>query len=194
VNGRSGTEQVWLNPPRHDDPYEDIIIQLHPAAAAAAADALEAAAERAGSAGDRETAYLLRHVADDIEAASVTPAAADGTLSREATWHPANIMARLTPAAIRNAARYQGPSYVASTAIQAAAAIAWSAGGRIAKGELLEQCHHEIQAAASESYPAGQTPGEPWHDPAPVPSAARVARRRKLGLPPVAAPDSETAQ
>jgi hypothetical protein len=25
---------MWLNPPRHDDPHEDIIIELHPVAAA----------------------------------------------------------------------------------------------------------------------------------------------------------------
>lgn len=70
-------------------------------------------------------------MADDIEAASVTPAEADRAgLSREATWHPANSMQRLTPAAIRNAARYLGPSYVARLAIKTAAAIAWSTGGR----------------------------------------------------------------
>lgn len=36
---------MWLNPPRHDDPHEDIIIELHPAAAAVVADALAEAAD-----------------------------------------------------------------------------------------------------------------------------------------------------
>jgi ABC-type nitrate/sulfonate/bicarbonate transport system substrate-binding protein len=95
-----------LNPPRHDDPHEDIIIELHPAAATAVADALAEVAEWAKSDGDSETARMLADVADDIKAASVTPADADRAgLSREATWHPSNIMQRLAPAAIRNAAR-----------------------------------------------------------------------------------------
>ena len=71
----------------------------------------------------------------DIKWASYTPLAADRSgLSREATWHPANIMSRLTPAAIQNAARYQSPSYVASLAIKTAAAIAWPAGGQARQG------------------------------------------------------------
>ena len=110
---------MWLNPPHHDDPHEDIIIEMHPATAAVAADALAEAAGWAERDGDGETARILNHLADDIEAASVTPAEADQAgLSREATWHPANIMQRLTPAAVRNAARYLGPSYVASMAIK----------------------------------------------------------------------------
>jgi hypothetical protein len=68
---------MWLNPPRHDDPHEDIIIELHPAAAAAVSDALAEAAEWATRDGDEETARLLAHTANDIEAASVTPAEAD---------------------------------------------------------------------------------------------------------------------
>ena len=85
MSARLSPSQMWLNPPRHDDPYEDIIIELHPASAAAAADALTEAAERAERDGDRESAYLLRHVADDIEAASAPSAAADSArLSREA--------------------------------------------------------------------------------------------------------------
>jgi len=175
---------MWLNPPRHDDPYEDILIELHPASAAAAADAVTEAAERAERDGDRESAYLLRHVADNMEAASVTPAAADDAgLSREASWHPANIMARLTPAAIRNAARYQGPAYTASTAIEAAAAIAWSAGGQAAKDEFLDHCRHAIDSAAAASYPPARGPRTPSCDPAPPATTARAARRRKLGLP-----------
>jgi hypothetical protein len=63
----------------------------------------------------------------------VTPAAAGKRgLSRQATRHPANLMQRITPAAIRTAARYVGPSYTASNAISTAAAIAWSAGGQAA--------------------------------------------------------------
>jgi hypothetical protein len=31
---------VWLNPPRHDDPHEDIVTELTPAAAAVVAGAL----------------------------------------------------------------------------------------------------------------------------------------------------------
>ncbi len=184
MSARQSPSQMWLNPPRHDDPYEDILIELHPASAAAAADAVTEAAERAERDGDRESAYLLRHVADNMEAASVTPAAADDAgLSREASWHPANIMARLTPAAIRNAARYQGPAYTASTAIEAAAAIAWSAGGQAAKDEFLDHCRHAIDSAAAASYPPARGPRTPSCDPAPPATTARAARRRKLGLP-----------
>jgi hypothetical protein len=175
---------MWLNPPRHDEPHEDVIIELHPASAAAAANALAEAADRAEEACDRADASLLRHVADDIEAASVTPAAAsDAELWRQASWHPANIMACLTPAAIRNAARYQGPAYTASTAIEAAAAIAWSAGGQAAKEEFLDHCRHAIDSTAATSYPPRRMPCTPSHDPAPPATTARAARRRILGLP-----------
>ena len=171
--------------PHHDDPHEDIIIELHPAAAAVVADALAEAAEWATRDGDRETARVLRHTADDIESASVTPAEADQAgLSREATWHPANIMQRLTPAAIRNAARYLGSSYVASMAIKTAAAVAWSKGGRAAKDELLEHCRWAIENAATEGYPERSGPGRTWFDQAPPASASRAARRKQLGLPP----------
>jgi hypothetical protein len=176
---------VWLNPPHHDDPHEDIIIELTPAAAAVVADALTEAAVWAGNDGDREAARVLAHVADDIEAASVTPAEADKAgLSREATWHPANIMQRLTPAAIRNAARYLGPSYVASNAIKVAAAIAWSKGGQAAKDEVLDHCRRVVEDAAAEGCPDHTGPGTPWFDVAPPATAARVKRRRQLGLPP----------
>jgi hypothetical protein len=57
----------------HDNPHEGVIIELSPAAAAAAADALAEAAGWAGRDRDDKTARLLAHLADDIEAASVTP-------------------------------------------------------------------------------------------------------------------------
>ena len=179
---------MWLNPPRHDDPHEDIIIELHPAAAAAVADALAEAAVWARRDGDEETARLLAHTADDIEAASVTPAEADAAgLSREAAWHPASIMSRLTPGAIRNAARYQSPSYVAGEAIRTAVAEAWSQGGQTAKDQVLDHAFRAIETAAAESYPGKPELDEPrsrWSGPAPAISAARAERRRRLGLAP----------
>jgi hypothetical protein len=176
---------MWLNPPHHDDPHEDIIIEMHPATAAVAADALAEAAGWAERDGDRETARILNHLADDIEAASATPAEADQAgLSREATWHPANIMQRLTPAAVRNAARYLGPSYVASMAIKTAAAVAWSRGGQTAKDEVLEHCRWAVEDAASEGYPSGKSPRARVFDPPPPPTTGRSARRKQLGLPP----------
>jgi hypothetical protein len=146
---------------------------------------LAEAAEWATRDGDRDLARLLAHTADDIEAASVTPAEADAAgLSREATWHPANIMQRLTPDALRNAARYLGPSYVATNAISTAAAIAWSQGGPRAKREVLEACAGAISSAGETTYPNKAEPRARWWDPAPPATAARAARRRKLGLPP----------
>jgi hypothetical protein len=91
-------------------------------------------------------------------------------------------MARLTPAAIRNAARYQGPAYTAGTAIEAAA-VAWSAGGQAAKEEFLAHCRHAVDSTAATGYPPRRMPRTPSHDPAPPATTARAARRRSLGLP-----------
>jgi hypothetical protein len=136
------------------EPHEDIIIELHPAAAAAVADALAEAAVWARRDGDEETARLLAHTADDIEAASVTPAEADAAgLSREAAWHPASIMSRLTPGAIRNAARYQSPSYVAGQAIRTAVAEAWSQGGQTAKDQVLDHAFRAIETGGRRELP-----------------------------------------
>lgn len=178
---------MWLNPPRHDDPHEDIIIELTPAAAGVVADALAEAAAWARRDDEPEAARMLEHAADDIEAATVTPAEADQAgLSREASWHPANAMSRLTPGAIRNAARYLGPSYVASLAIRTAAAIAWSQGGQQARDEVLEHCRRVIASAAVEGYPEAADPRAPYFASAPpVLLRLRAERRRALGLPPV---------
>jgi hypothetical protein len=90
---------MWVNPPRHDDPYGDIVIMLHPAEAAAAADALAEAAGWATRDGDGETARMLADVADDIEAASVTPAAAGaaGCPGRQPGTRPASCSASPLP-------------------------------------------------------------------------------------------------
>lgn len=176
-------KQVWLNPPRHDDPHEDVVISLSPAAAAIVADALEEAAVWASNDGDRETARVLLHTADDVESASVTPAGAS-QLSRAATWHPANIMQRVTPGAVRNAAQHLGPSYVAGLAIRTAVAIAWSKGGATEKDAVIQHCRWALSEAASTEYPESDGPREPDDQPAPA-TAARAARRKKLGLPPV---------
>ena len=146
--------------------------------------ALEEASGWAESDGEHGRARVLRHAADDIEAASVTPAAADDAgLSREAAWHPANSMQRLTPGAIRNAARYLGTSYVASLAIKTAAAVAWSMGGQTAKDEVHEHCRWATESAAKEGYPERSGPGKPWFDPAPPVTTSRAARRKQLRLP-----------
>jgi hypothetical protein len=170
--------------PRHDDPYEDIVVELHTATISAVAEALAEAAEWASREGDRETARTLAQVADVIEAASVTPAEADHAgLSRSAAWHPASIIQRAATAAIENAARYLDPSEIASQAIQTAAAIAWSVGGQEAKDEVLEHCRRAIENAAAENYPASPGPRPAGDDPAPSLTPARAARRRRLGLP-----------
>lgn len=137
--------------------------------AAVAADALAEAAGWAERDGETETARMLDHLADDIEAASVTPAA------------------------IRNAARYLGPSYAASLAITTAAAVAWSAGGQSAKDEVLERCRWAIENAATEGYPERSGPRKPWFGLVPPATAARVARRKKLGLPPAPGKDERTS-
>jgi hypothetical protein len=47
---------------------------------------------------------------------------------------------------------------VASAAIEAGAAIAWSAGGQAAKDEFLAHCRAMINAAAVTTYPPGRGP------------------------------------
>jgi hypothetical protein len=93
-------------------------------------------------------------------------------------------MQRVTPSAVRNAARCLGPSYVASLAIKTAAAVAWSQGGQEARREVLEHCRWAIDSAAAEGYPEPAGPRSPWSGPAPAVTASRAARRRQLGLPP----------
>lgn len=176
-------KQVWLNPPRHDDPHEDVVIRLSQAAAGIVADALEEAAVWASRDGARDAARVLLHTADDIESASVAPAD-ESQLSREATWHPANIMQRVTPAAIRNAARYLGPAYVAGDAIRTAAAVAWSKGGDTERDAVIQHLRWALTEAASTEYPEHGTPRESYDRPVTA-TAARTARRKKLGLPPV---------
>jgi hypothetical protein len=65
-----------------------------------------------------------------------------------------------------------------------AAAAAWSAGGQAAKDEVLEHARWAIETAAGTSYPPASGPRAAWFDPAPPATAAGLARRKKLGLPP----------
>lgn len=143
--------RTWLNPPRQTDAHSDVIVRLSQHDAAAVVDAL-----RQGSS-DRDTSSVLYRVANDLDSARQTPREADEHgLSREATWHPANIAQRVTTAAIRNAARWIGPRYLVAHAIETAAAIAYSQGGDEAKRQTLEHARHKIADTAETHYPATQ--------------------------------------
>lgn len=162
--GRYEWRSQWINPPRHDDPYEHIVIELSQPEAAAVTRALDEAARWAGSDKDAETARLLGNMALDIKSAMLTPAAADRAgMSREATWHPANSMQRMIVTALRNTCRYLSPMAIAAKAIETAAAIAWSQGGQEAKDQVLDHCWRVIENAAGTTYPDARrrTPAAP---------------------------------
>lgn len=145
---------TWLNPPRHTDPHEDVLVRYSQAEARAVVAALRLAEEAAEQAGDLDTSRTLNHAAGELESACSTPAEADAKgLSREATWHPANIASRVTVAAIRNAARWLGPRGTVREAIDTAAAIAWSRGGDQERDELIQHTRMATDRAAKIAYP-----------------------------------------
>lgn len=145
---------TWLNPPRQSDPHDDVVVRYSQDTASVVIAALHQDAVAAEQAGRHDQARRLHVIADNVQSACRTPDAADAAgLSREATWHPANIAQRVTIAALRNAARWLGPRYLVSQAIDTAAAVAWSRGGDQERDELIEHVRRATDRAAETAYP-----------------------------------------
>lgn len=142
--------EMWLNPPRHDDEHDRVVVEYTQLEAGVIATALGRAAQEAATEGE---ARLLKEAADDLRAACLTPEQADERLSREATWHPINQLQRILPTVLRKACQWLSPAAVASNAIETAAAIAWSRDGADGKEALLRHVLHTMHRAAETAYP-----------------------------------------
>lgn len=153
-NATDTSRPMWINPPRHDDPHDRVLVEYTQHDAAVVAAALRQAADGAAQPEQRAIAATLRTAATDLEAAQLTPAEADERLSREASWHPINQLHRILTTTLRHACRWLSPTAVAAQAIETAAAVAWSRGGEDAKQELLTHARLTVDRAAETAYPS----------------------------------------
>lgn len=150
---------MWINPPRHDAKHDTVLVGVSQDEAALLVEVLRQAAEQ----GDQDRAKVLTVLAGEIDAARETPADADEHLSREATWHPANQLARLLPEALRQAVRSSGPRPVVSRSIEITAAMAHDQGGTEAADQLLQHARWALHRAANTTYPhrgPAEAPGQ----------------------------------
>ncbi|MER7015835.1 hypothetical protein ABT324_30745 [Saccharopolyspora sp. NPDC000359] len=120
--------QSWLDTARHHtDDHTPVL--LDPAAITLLRELLDAERDRLDPA-DRDRARLVTDLIATLDAAPESPEQADDRgLSRDATWHPANQLARLLPVALTTLARWAGGDHLATTAVRHAAAIEYDRRG-----------------------------------------------------------------